>query len=138
MKGWAGLANERQRRKFGESLRSVRDDLGLSQAAVGDRVGVTGSAVGQWETGKIEPARDTVFALERALDLDAGRLSRDLGYLPPDPLDRPDVVAAIEADPRLSDQARVMLIALYRSAVLSSTESAANASATRRRRDRRS
>jgi transcriptional regulator with XRE-family HTH domain len=133
-----GLANERQRRKFGETLRSVRDDSGLSQAAVGELVGVTGSAVGQWETGKIEPGRDTVFSLERALDLDAGRLSRDLGYLPPDPLDRPDVVAAIEADPRLSDQARVMLIALYRSAVLSSAESAASASATRRRRDRRS
>ena len=85
-----------------------------------------------------EPGRDTVFLLEHKLDLAAGRLSRDLGYLPPDPLDNPDVVAAIDADPRLSDQAKVMLVALYRSAVLSSADSAASVSATRRTRDRRS
>jgi transcriptional regulator with XRE-family HTH domain len=132
------LADPRQLRKFGRSLRSARDESALSQAAVGALVGVTGSAVGQWEAGKIEPSRETVFLLEQVLKLDAGHLSRDLGYLPPDPLDRADVVAAIEADPRLTDQARVMLIALYRSAVLSSNESAASTSATRRRRDRRS
>ena len=132
------MADQYEGRKFGDALRSARDDAGLSQAAVGELVGVTGSAVGQWEAGKIEPSRDAVFALEQELGLDAGQLSRHLGYLPPDPLDHPDVVSAIESDPRLSNQARVMLIALYRSAVLSSAESAASASATRRRRARRS
>lgn len=106
------------RQLFADGLRDARQAAGLSQEALGELVGVTGSRVGQWEsTHPIDP--EAVFALERALKLPGGRLSRHLGYVPAGEIDS-DVVGAIEADPRLDDVGRGILIASYRAAVKTS------------------
>lgn len=69
---------------FAGQLRGHRATAGLSQAELGSLIGVTGSAIGNWERGEDEPNRDNVYALERALGLDSGELSRLLGYAPAD------------------------------------------------------
>jgi transcriptional regulator with XRE-family HTH domain len=73
-----------EERTFGGQLRGRRAEAGLNQAELGAMIGVTGSAIGNWERGEDEPTRDKVYALEQALNLEAGDLSRLLGYEPAD------------------------------------------------------
>lgn len=49
---------------FGHRLRDLRLQRRLSQRAVGDAVGVSASAVGQWEIGATSPGHDKAVALE--------------------------------------------------------------------------
>lgn len=64
--------------------------------------------------GERIPKPQGVFALEEALKLRPGELSRHLGFVPVDAAG--SVVEAIEADPDLSSEARRHLLALYREA----------------------
>lgn len=100
-------------RSFGASLKEERERAGISQRVLGDAIGVTGGAVSQWESDDIVPSPETVFALERALGVPGGRLSRALGYLPVGE-SNPDVFAALTADQSISDTSRDMLLELYR------------------------
>jgi transcriptional regulator with XRE-family HTH domain len=45
-----------QEQLVGPSLRALRKERGLTQAQLGTEVGVTGSAVGQWEQGRTTPS----------------------------------------------------------------------------------
>lgn len=71
-------------RTFADALRGRRAEANLSQGELGAAIGVSGSAVGNWERGEDEPSRANVAALERALGLEPGDLSRHLGYGPAD------------------------------------------------------
>ncbi len=111
-------ATAEQRAAFGLALRIEREATGLTQSQLGDRLGVTGSAVGQWESGLTLPEGPAeLFALEGELDVPPGRLSHHLGFVPAEAPEF-DVVAAIEADPRLTTAAdREHLVDLYRTVV---------------------
>ncbi|WP_165982822.1 helix-turn-helix transcriptional regulator [Dankookia rubra] len=50
-------------------LRDARLQLGLSQAEVGDRLGVTGAAIGHYETGLSKPPPDRAVQLAKLLRL---------------------------------------------------------------------
>lgn len=52
---------------IGENIRSLRESRGLTQAQVGDAVGVSDKAVSAWETGKREPRIGTVEKLAEFL-----------------------------------------------------------------------
>jgi transcriptional regulator with XRE-family HTH domain len=100
---------------FGEALRQALADQGMSQLELAERLGLSSqSVVSQWisETHRPDPAR--VFELERQLDVDPGRLSRLLGYLPVDASPALDVPAAVAADPHLNAQQREAVLAVYR------------------------
>lgn len=107
-------------RKFGEALDRALGDrphawLGKE---VADRIGrptpITGSAVGQWISGKTEPTGpETVFAIEAAVGVKPGTLSRLLGYLPTTAKDMTSVADAIAVDTRLDDDARSLLRVVY-------------------------
>lgn len=105
-----GAASTDERTAFGAALREAM--LGVSNVKVAEHVGLTPDAVAKWVRGDAEPSPLTVFAVEAFLDLQPGELSRHLGYLPVGAT--ASVVAAIEADPRLTVEARRVLVAAYR------------------------
>jgi transcriptional regulator with XRE-family HTH domain len=103
-----------QREAFRRALRRARETCGLSQRAVGEAVGRTGSAVWQWEEGRGAPDQAIVAKLEKVLRLEPDTLARPLGYVP-DRADGPiSVIEALNADPRLNDSGRELLTSVYR------------------------
>lgn len=48
---------------IGENIRSLRESRGLTQAQLGDAVGVSDKAVSTWESGKREPRMGTAEKL---------------------------------------------------------------------------
>lgn len=106
-----GPATAGMKADFGAALREA---MGATTAqALADHVGLTRDAVAKWMAGTTEPPPLTVFAVERFLGVTPGDLSRHLGY---QPLGSPQVLAAIDADPALTDQGKAMLRAAYRAA----------------------
>jgi len=103
-----------QREVFRHALRRARETCGLSQRAVGEAVGRTGSAVWQWEEGRGAPDHETVTKLEGVLGLELGSLAKLLGYVAPEADGRVSVVEAVNADPRLNDSGRELLTSVYR------------------------
>lgn len=109
---------------IGERVRSALSDAGHGQAWLGQEVArIEGRSepysqgrVSQWlaEIERQPPAR--VFAIEEALEMPAGALSRLLGYLPASAVPAMSVPAAIEADRRLDGMGRSVLLAAYRAA----------------------
>jgi transcriptional regulator with XRE-family HTH domain len=116
----ATVATEEQREAFRQALRHTREQRGLTQRALSRIIGLTNSAVWQWEQGRAIPRPEIVAKLEAALDLDPGVLSRLLGYLPiTQPPDKAtmDVLDALQADPRLGARERKLLATIYRELV---------------------
>jgi transcriptional regulator with XRE-family HTH domain len=56
------------RRELGALLRELRHREGLALSALSEQVGVTASALSQFETGKSEPSLGTLWKLGRALN----------------------------------------------------------------------
>lgn len=108
-------------RGFKQALRQAREARGISQDALAKRLGFRAQSVAsKWEDTEGDQARkvpdpDDVFALEAALELPPGSLSRHLGYLPLKVGSVPEVdaVAAIMTDDTVSSQ-RPGLLALVR------------------------
>lgn len=117
-------ATTEQRYAFGQAVKRRLADLGRSRAWLGAEVArlelgegarpYTASAVTMWVNGDTEPTRPKVWATEAALGAKPGSLSRLLGYLPVDARPVTTVADAIEADPVLGDEARKVLVAVYR------------------------
>ena len=114
------MATDEQREAFRQALRHTRQQRGLSQRALSRAIGLTNSAVWQWEQGKAIPRPEIVAKLEAALDLGPGVLSRLLGYLPitqPPAKATMDVLEALQADPKLGERERKLLATIYRELV---------------------
>jgi transcriptional regulator with XRE-family HTH domain len=114
------VATDEQREAFHQAVRHAREQRGLSQRALSRKIGLTNSAVWQWEQGKAIPRPEIVAKLEAALDLGPGVLSRLLGYLPiTQPPDKAtlDVLEALQADPKLGERERKLLATIYRELV---------------------
>lgn len=56
------------------NIRTLRVDRGLTQAELGVRCDVGGSAVAHWESGKWTPRSKTLAKLASALDVEVGKL----------------------------------------------------------------
>ena len=52
---------------IGENIRNYRVEMGLSQSQLADKIGMTRSAVSQYESGKIVPKMGSVELLAQAL-----------------------------------------------------------------------
>jgi transcriptional regulator with XRE-family HTH domain len=110
------VPTETQREAFRKALRRAREACGLSKRGLALKLGVTQSAVWQWEEGKTSPRPELAAALERALSLQPGALGQLLGYLPPGGVTPAtvSVIEAIQADARLGRRERELLAAMYR------------------------
>ena len=61
--------------KFGEKLKALRTDKGISQKALSDQTGISLRAIQNYETKDILPkSRDSYDALARALDVEVSTL----------------------------------------------------------------
>jgi transcriptional regulator with XRE-family HTH domain len=112
--GGAGEVDGGARRRFGRLLADALKIRRLKQEDLAARLGTTQSSVSGWINGKYEPAAETIFAIERALDLEPGYLSRPLGYLPLEAATRPmSVEVAITESAVLGDEEKAALIGMY-------------------------
>ena len=110
------MPTETQRDVFRKALRRAREARGLSKRGLARKVGVTQSAVWQWEEGKTAPRPETAGAIERVLGLQPGALAQPLGYLPAEGASTVtvSVIEAIEADTGLGKRERELLATMYR------------------------
>jgi len=113
------MATDEQKAAFRRRLRQEREAAGQTQMGLSLKIGVSRSAVWQWEEGKSVPTEANVAALEKELRLRPGALSILLGYLPAGAAEREmvSVIEALEADPKLGDRERELLATMYRQLV---------------------
>lgn len=72
---------QRMRTDFGELLHAQRKSLGLTQAQLAERVGVSPQVISRYEAGKIFPTTKTLAAIRDVIHagLDAGNTGREGG-----------------------------------------------------------
>lgn len=59
---------------FGSRLRERREELGLKQSELGKMLGITGSAIGNYENGISSPKADILYQVFDVLKCDANYL----------------------------------------------------------------
>lgn len=105
-------ATEAELQRFGEAFERYRADR--PRAWLAEQLSVTGETVRKWGAGETEPPRASVFAVERALAVAPGTLSRLLGYLPLDAIAAPcSTLDAIDSDDDLDEHGRAAMRAVY-------------------------
>ena len=62
---------------FGDRLRTRREELGMSRAELAEKLGVSRSAIGNYETGVSAPKEEVLLQLFDALQVDPNYLYRD-------------------------------------------------------------
>lgn len=62
---------------FGSRLRERREELGLKQSELGKMLGITGSAIGNYENGISSPKADILYQVFDVLKCDANYLFQD-------------------------------------------------------------
>ena len=62
---------------FGSRLRERREALGLKQGQLGKMLGITGSAIGNYENGVSSPKADVLYRVFDVLKCDANFLFQD-------------------------------------------------------------
>ena len=81
----------------GNRIRARREELGLSQAALAERLNRTQTSISYWEAGRRSPDVDDLVALADALDLEPGDLLAAAPLISPRVLFRAEV-ARLELD----------------------------------------
>lgn len=104
-------------RGFATALDVALGRGGWSQRALADALGLSQSTISHWKSATSAPPPATTFALEEALGLAPGTLSRHLGYVPSDHVVAATVEEAIVDDPLLSPHHQRVLQATYRELV---------------------
>jgi transcriptional regulator with XRE-family HTH domain len=97
---------------FDRTVGHRREELGLSQGELAERVGVSQQTISRWESGLAIPQPERVLALAEVLDLDEERLLGYAGYIPKP--DRShywqDFHAMYEGIVNLSDKELILLL----------------------------
>lgn len=56
---------------FGETLKELRTDRGLSQQQLADELKISQSAIAKWELSKTEPVASMIVKLAKYFDVDS-------------------------------------------------------------------
>lgn len=111
------VMNGQRVKTFGAALVRARQAVGLTQSQLSAAAGVPQSSLSVWERGEAEPSPETVFALEGALAVDDGALSRLLGFAPVGKELAVSTEAAIWVDPRFDKHQRKLLLQIVQAMV---------------------
>lgn len=103
------------------AMRKALADMGRSQSWLGAEVArlegrpdpYSQASVSDWLLGANAMTPSQVFAVEQALQMRPGTLSRELGYLPMTSRSARSVPDAIAADPKLTAMGRRVVLAVY-------------------------
>jgi transcriptional regulator with XRE-family HTH domain len=93
---------------LGQIVAHRRNELGISQEALAEMVGVSRGAIAQIETGTIrQPKQETLLALAKALNLSVRTLLLEAGILPREEATtrelEADIAEVIAANPAFAD-----------------------------------
>lgn len=98
---------------LGAFIRQQRERSAISLRKLADATGISNPYLSQIERGLRKPSADILKRLARGLSISAETLYTRAGLLE-ERDDRPTVVDAIEADPRLEQRHKQLLLDLYR------------------------
>lgn len=105
-----------QLERLGRIIREHRTRAELSLRELAAKTNVSNPYLSQLERGLHEPSVRVLRSIAKALNLSAETLLIQAGLLEGEPREPPTtVVAAVEADERLSDEQKAALLAVYRS-----------------------
>jgi transcriptional regulator with XRE-family HTH domain len=106
-----------QLERLGRVIRAQRTQAQLSLRELAARTNVSNPYLSQIERGLHEPSVRVLRSIARALNISAEALLTQAGLLEKsDAVEpAPTVVAAVEADPVLTDEQKAALLAVYRS-----------------------
>ena len=111
----ADAAGRRQLEALGELIKKQRQLAELTLRDLAERANVSNPYLSQIERGLHEPSVRVVRAIAGALNLSAETLLVHLDPVQEEEPAAPTVKAAIDADPRLSEDQRAALLSVYRS-----------------------
>jgi transcriptional regulator with XRE-family HTH domain len=112
--GTDGSRHDEGRHRFGRLLFNALKARSMKQEDLAGLLGTTQSSVSGWINGKYEPSAETVFTIERCLEMDPGYLSRPLGYLPVEAVAAcPGVEAAVSQSTLLDEEDKAVIVSLY-------------------------
>jgi len=104
-------------RQTGRAIRHARGEL--TQSELGERLApflgepVPQTTISRWESGAVSLDLETLHAIEGALDLQAGTLFHNAGYVPLE-LGAKDGEALLHVDPNIDDSLRDTALSQYR------------------------
>lgn len=98
---------------LGEFIRQQRQRADLSLRRLADRAGISNPYLSQIERGIRKPSAEILKQLSRALSISAESLYSRAGLIE-EGGDPPTVIEAVEADTRLSQRHKQVLLDLYR------------------------
>lgn len=105
-----------QLERLGRAIRTQRKQAELSLRELAARTNVSNPYLSQIERGLHEPSVRVLRSIARALNISAETLLVQAGLIDGDSTEPPPtVVGAVEADPRLTDEQKAALLAVYRS-----------------------
>ena len=109
------MTPDQQRRALGAFIRSQRELANLSLRRMAALAEVSNPYLSQIERGLHEPSMHVLRSIAEALNLSAETLLEAAGLLDAPDTGGFDTEGAIRADPRLTDQQKQALLAVYRS-----------------------
>jgi len=83
---------------LGSRLRELREQAGMTQAALAEVIGVQRLAVARWEAGTREPGWSTILALCEVFGVDCRALTQEPAEQPPAKPGRPRKAAADQVE----------------------------------------
>ncbi len=112
---------------FGAFLLAQRKLANISQRQLAKASGVSDSYLSQVERGMYRPSAEVVKSLARAFGLPTSRLYQQMGLLDaePDKTTAASVPHALRHDPKLTEDQKSALLAVYRAFVNAPAQSAA-------------
>lgn len=100
--------------EFTAALAQAMKRAHVNQSELGRRIKAAPSMINAWLNGNTgQPSLEKVRDIEQALDLPAGHLTRHFGWVPYRETTDVDVLAAVEADPSITDGSKDALVLLY-------------------------